>query len=340
MEAVIAVDFGATNLRAALVQRDGTLLAHHHLATGAQDGVIPVIERIARLVEQVARETQIDRSVPVGVVAPGPLEPATGIVLFAPNLVGWRQIPLRKLLEERLERRVVLGNDGNGAALGEVLFGAAKGCRHLIHIMLGTGVGGGIISHGQLIEGVRGLGTEVGHTPVDPNGPRCHCGGIGCIEAFIGGWALARDAEALLRSGRSDYLRELVGEEPVTAAHLVAAAQAGDEVALAVLQHAAKALAVGLACLVNVFNPELIVIGGGVAQAGDLIVQPIRQWLPVYAIPYLAERVEIRPSALGENTGLYGAAARAFLASETSGSEIRLPKRERENPRGSTAHLS
>lgn len=325
MDAVIAVDFGATNLRAALVRRDGTLVHHHTTATGARDGVLAVVERIVRLVDQVAAEAGVDRSVPVGVVAPGPLEPASGVVLFAPNLVGWQHVPLRRLLEERLGRRVVLGNDGNGAALGEALFGAAKGCRHLIHIMLGTGVGGGIISHGQLVEGVRGLGTEVGHVPVDPNGPRCHCGGVGCIEAYIGGWALARDGEALISSGRSEFLRELAGDGPVTAAHVVEAAQQGDAGARAILEGAARALAAGLAGLVNVFNPQLIVIGGGVARAGDLLLEPLRRWLPVYAIHYIAEHVEVRRSALGDDTGLYGAAARAFLAGEGAGAEIRLP---------------
>ncbi|MCX7623762.1 MAG: ROK family protein [Thermomicrobium sp.] len=325
MDAVLAVDFGATNLRAAVVRRDGTLLHHRQTVTGARDGVVAVVERIVRLVEQVASEAGLDRSVPVGVVAPGPLEPATGVVLFAPNLVGWQHVPLRQLLEERLGRRVVLGNDGNGAALGEVLFGAAKGCRHLVHVMLGTGVGGGVISHGQLVEGLRGLGTEVGHVPVDPDGPRCHCGGVGCIEAYAGGWALARDGEALVSSGRSEVLRELAGDGPVTAAHVVEAARAGDAGALAILEGAARALAAGLAGLVNVFDPELIVFGGGVARAGELLLAPFRRWLPVYAIHYIVEHVEVRLSALGDDTGLYGAAARAFLANGGTGAEIRLP---------------
>jgi glucokinase len=325
MDAVLAVDFGATNLRAALVRRDGTLAFHRQTATGARDGVVAVVERIVRLVDEVAADAGVDRAVPVGVVAPGPLEPATGVVLFAPNLVGWQRVPLRRMLEERLGRRVVLGNDGNGAALGEALFGAAKGCRHLVHLMLGTGVGGGVIAHGQLIEGVRGLGTEVGHVPVDPTGPRCHCGGVGCVEAYIGGWALARDGEALRNSGRSELLRELAGDGPVTAAHVVEAARAGDAGARAILEQAARALAVGLAGLVNVFDPEMIVIGGGVARAGELLLDPLRRWLPVYAIHYIVEHTELRLSALGDDTGLYGAAARAFLASEHAGAEIRLP---------------
>lgn len=325
MDVVIAVDFGATNLRAALVHRDGSLACHRSMATGARDGVAAVVDRIVQIVEQVAHEAGVDRSVPVGIVAPGPLEPASGVVLFAPNLVGWQQVPLRRLLEERLGRRIVLGNDGNGAALGEALFGAAQGCRHLIHVMLGTGVGGGVIAHGRLIEGVRGLGTEVGHVPVDPEGPRCHCGGIGCVEAYIGGWALARDGEALLASGRSAVLREQVGAGPVTAAHVVEAAERGDAGACAILEGAARALAVGLAGLVNVFDPELIVIGGGVARAGELILEPLRRWLSVYAIHYIVEHLEIRRSALGDETGLYGAAARAFLAGEGPGVEICLP---------------
>ncbi len=313
--AAIAIDFGGTNLRAALVTADGAILHRVNTPTRVEEGVQPVIDRMVNLAEQVISASGADPEVPVGVVAPGPLDPDEGVIYFGPNLPGWRNVPLRAILAERLGRRIVIGNDGNGAALGEAIFGAARGCRHLIHLMIGTGLGSGIIAHGQLIEGYRGLGAEVGHLPVDPYGPRCHCGGVGCLEAYVSGWALARDGEALAHSGRSEAIRRAAGGGPVTAEMVTEAAQAGDEAARSVFESAGRALAVGLAGLVNVFNPEMIVIGGGVARAGDLLLEPLRRWLRYYAITYIVGTVRVLPSALGDNAGVYGAAARAFLAS-------------------------
>lgn len=325
LPAAIAIDFGGTNLRAALVTAEGSLLHHVSTLTRVEEGVEPVVERMVALAEQVIAASGAGPEIPVGVVAPGPLDPDEGIIYFGPNLPGWRNVPLRAMLAERLGRRIVIGNDGNGAALGEAMFGAARGCRHLIHVMIGTGFGSGIISHGQLIEGHRGLGAEVGHLPVDPDGPRCHCGGIGCLEAYVSGWAIARDGEALAHSGRSEAIRRAAAGGPVTAELVAQAAQEGDEAARSVFENAGRALAVGLAGLVNVFNPELIVIGGGVAQVGNLLLDPLRRWLPHYAIKYIVDDVRILLSALGTDAGIYGAAARAFLvAGESFTGAVRL----------------
>lgn len=315
-DTAIAVDLGGTNVRAALVGRDGSIRHLVARSTRAEEGVEAVIDRITALVGEVIAYESPPPAVSVGVVAPGPLNPSTGVVYFGPNLPGWHDVPLRDILQRRLQRTVVVGNDGNSAALGEAMFGAATHTRHLIYLALGTGVGGGIVSHGMLIEGTRGLGGEVGHIPVDPAGPRCTCGGIGCVEAYAGGWAIARDGEMLVHSGRSRAIRDAAGDGPITAKAVATAAHANDPAARAVFERAGRALGMGLAGLVNVFNPEMIVIGGGLAKAGDLIMDPMREALSLYAMVPISEDVSIRPSALGQHTGIFGAAARVFYVED------------------------
>jgi glucokinase len=241
------------------------------------------------------------------------------VIFFGPNLPGWHNVPLREILSGRLNRRVALGNDANCAALGEAHFGAARGARHVIYVALGTGVGGGVIAHGQLIEGWHGLGGELGHISVDPSGPHCHCGGIGCIESYAGGWAIARDGALLARSGRSDEIARRAAGNEVTAEIVAEAANAGDHEARAVFDRAGLALAVGLGGLVNVFNPEMIVVGGGLAESGDLILRPLEEALPRYCMRQIYPDVRILRSALGTHTGIYGAAARVFYAQEVVG---------------------
>ena len=317
-ESAIAVDLGGTNIRAALVGRDGTLQEVVTRRTGATEGPEAVIDRIVALVSEVVNRARPAPDIKVGVVAPGPLNPFTGVVYFGPNLPGWHDVPLRDILQQRLNRDVVIGNDANSAALGEVMFGAARQVRHLVYLALGTGVGGGIVSHGHLIEGVRGVGGEVGHVSIDPSGPRCHCGGIGCVEAYVGGWAVARDGEMLVRSGRTAAIEAAARGGPITAEVVAEAARSGDEPARGIFQRAGQALAVGVAGLVNIFNPEMIVIGGGLAEVEGLLLDPLRENLPRYAMAQIYPDAEIRRSALGGNTGLFGAAARVFYHDQTS----------------------
>jgi len=313
-KSALAVDLGGTNIRAALVTNSGVIRYHVAQPTNAPDGVDIVIDRIVSLLDDVIARERVEPDVPVGIAAPGPLNPHIGVFLFAPNLPGFHDVPLRDILSGRLSRPVMLANDGNAAALGEVSFGTAQHHHHAIYIALGTGVGGGIVANGQLIDGIHGLGSEVGHIPVDITGPRCHCGGIGCIEAYAGGWAIARDGELLVRSERSVAIREAALDGPITAEAVATAAQQGDTAARAVFERAAQALGVGLAGLVNVFNPEIIVIGGGLAAAGDLIFDTVRDTITRYAMRQISPDVSVVPSALGTRTGILGAAALVFQA--------------------------
>jgi len=315
-ELAIAVDLGGTNIRAALVDGSGTIRHLVSRPTLGQEGPEAVLDRIAVLVGEVVAHEKPGPDVEVGVVVPGTVDPDDGIVYYGPNIRDWHDIQLRDILADSLNRTVLIGNDANAAALGEARFGSGKRVQHLIYIGLGTGVGGGVISGGQLISGKRGFGGELGHVAIDPNGPRCTCGGIGCVEAYASGWAIVRDGELLVQSLRSETLARMAKNGPVTPMMVSQAAEAGDPAAIAIYDRAARALAAGLGGLVNIFNPEVIVIGGGVAKAGDLIFKPLREALPSYTMPSIYEGVTIRESSLEIHTGIYGAAALVFHARE------------------------
>jgi glucokinase len=316
-DVAFAIDLGGTNIRGAMVTREGEIRHFRTVRTAVRGGVYAIVDQIVELAEDVFVEYGSRLTAGVGVVAPGPLEPKAGIVRFAPNLPGWENVPLAKLLEDRLQIPVVLGNDGNCAALGESMFGAGKDVDNLIYLALGTGLGAGIIHQGQLIEGVAGVGGEVGHVSIDPNGSRCTCGGIGCMEAYIGGWAIARHGEMAVHSERSSLIREIAGDERITAEIVAQAAEQGDRAAIDIFARGGRALAVGIGGLVNVFNPELIVIGGGLARAGDFILEPFRASLPHYTMVPIYQHVAVVPSALETNTGVYGAAANVFYQQPT-----------------------
>jgi glucokinase len=309
---VIAVDLGGTNIRVAVIGESGEMKHRTRAATRAEDGPEAVIRRIGTLVEQVVGEARIDGDLPVGVASPGPLNPRTGVVHYTPNLPGWRDVPFVELLTGQIGRRVTLANDGNCAALGEARFGSAKGVRNLVYLALGTGIGGGIISEGVLIDGKHGLGAEVGHMTVALDGPRCTCGSIGCLEAFASGWAIRREAEAVATTADGDKMRELAGTGEIHAGIVAKAAQEGDLAARMILERAGRALGAAIGSFINLFNPEMIVIGGGVAVLGDLLMEPARRAIPAHSFIDMRADTELTYSALGHDTGIYGAAALAF----------------------------
>ena len=261
----IAVDLGGTNLRCSIIDEAGAVLYGASRTTDAQDGVDAVIQRIADMVLSASREIELDSSVAVGVAAPGPLDSQTGIVRYAPNLPGWDEVPLRDRLEALTERSVAIGNDANMQALGEYHFGVARDVSDLVYVALGTGFGGGVISHGQLVGGVSSLGGELGHTTIDMLGPRCTCGSLGCVESYCSGWAIARDGQALADSGRSAVLAAIAAQRRIAARDVSEAASAGDCAAMEIISMAGRALGAALGNFVNIFNPEMIVIGGGLA---------------------------------------------------------------------------
>ncbi|MBA3336923.1 MAG: ROK family protein [Chloroflexia bacterium] len=309
---VIAVDLGGTHIRVAVVCADGLLTNRRSIPTGSVDGPAIVIQRIVDLVDSVASEAGIALEIPVGVSSPGPLDPRTGEVLFTPNLAGWRNVQLGEQLRAGTGRPVSVANDGNCAVLGERRFGVGAGCTDLVYLALGTGVGGGVISGGRLIDGVRGFGAELGHVVVALDGPVCTCGSVGCLESFVGGWAIGRDGALMATTRDGEAIRRAAKGKLITGDVVAKAAATGDAVALAILARAGRALGAAIGAFVNVFNPEIVVIGGGVAAIGESLLDPA--WKTVTSHSFHAHRtcVRLELSALGDDTSLYGAGALAM----------------------------
>lgn len=309
---VLAVDLGGTNVRAAAVMADGQVVARRQTLTQPQAGLAPVLDRIAEVVEGAAAEAGLAADTPLGIAMPGTVNPHTGMVGMAPNL-GWRDVPIRNLLRERLGRPVAIGNDVNAGALGEWRYGAGRGTRNFIYLACGTGVGGGVIVDGQLLLGKEGLAVEAGHMVVAIDGPRCHCGGKGCLEAIAGGWAIEEAAQALLNQGIPSLLTDLMAErdERLSGALINYAAEQDDGLAIEVLHRAGRALGFAVASLIHLFDPEAVAIGGGVVAAGQFFLRPMREAIDEHLIPQYRPGLRVVPSELGQDAGLLGAAVMA-----------------------------
>jgi len=249
----------------------------------------------------------------VGVGAPGPLDTKRGIVLLTPNL-GWVNMPLRQLIHDRLGLPAALDNDANCAVLGEWWVGAARGARHAIGITIGTGIGGGLIIDGQLYHGASDVAGEIGHTTIDTEGRRCKCGNYGCLEAYASGPNIALRAVEELEAGAESRLRALVDGDlaKVTAQTVYQAAADGDELALEVVNDTAKFLGVGIGNLLNVLNPDVVVVCGGVTLAGDHLFEPLRREVARRAFKPAVNACRIVPGELAGTAGVYGA-AKIFL---------------------------
>ena len=308
----LAVDLGGTNVRAAAVTAAGEIVARRQVRTDAHAGLDEVLARVAQAVAGVADEMGLAADAPVGVALPGAIDPFTGFLSVAPNL-GWEQLPIRDLFAARLGRPIALGNDVNAGALGEWRYGAGRGMRHFVFIACGTGVGGGVIVDGQLLLGRTGLAAEVGHMVVVLDGPTCHCGGHGCLEAFAGGWAIEEAAQGLLDQGIPSALTELMEErgERLSGSLINYAAQHEDGLAIEVLARAGRALGFAVASLAHLFNPEGIAIGGGVISAGPFLFEPMQEAIDEQLLAGFGTDLQIGPSLLGQDTGLLGAAVLA-----------------------------
>ena len=312
----LAVDIGGTKILTALVREDGTVVARARVDTPGR-GVEPVLHAVVTTVGEVMRgaATARDQVVAVGVGAPGPMNPETGVVYDPPNMEGWHDVPLGTLLGDRLDMRVFIENDANAAAVGEWWVGAGRGVSDLIYITVSTGIGGGIIIGDRLHHGVSGTAGEVGHMTIDLHGPPCPCGrGNGHLEVLASGTAIARMARETVEAGRRSALLEMAGGRPeaITAEMVDAAAREGDEVAVEMFTRAATSLGVGMANLLNLFNPQRIVIGGGVSKAGELLFAPVRRVATARAFERPARDAQIVSAALGDDVGAVGAAAVAF----------------------------
>ena len=309
MSLTIGIDVGGTKVAGGVVDETGTILAKHRVSTPARDAEATT-ESIVAVIETLRAQHEVEA---VGVAIAGFVDATRSIVYFAPNLLGWRDGPLRVEIEKRVGLPAVVENDANAAAWGEARFGAAHGEQFIVCVTLGTGVGGGIIAGGELFRGGYGVGAEIGHIQMVENGRLCGCGQRGCWEQYASGGALVRDARERAAEAREDAQLLLgLGDgtpEGITGEHVTVAGHAGDPVAVAAFDGLGHWVGQGLADLAAVLDPECFVLGGGVSEAGDLLLAPTRasfeQLLTGHGRRPLARVLSAR---LGNDAGVVGAA--------------------------------
>jgi glucokinase len=311
---VCAVDLGGTNLRAAVIDRDGEIHERTKRATPGDGSAAGIVKAIGEAVLACEDKSAAPGKgiAAVSVVVPGTTQVETGVVTRAPNIPCLNGYALAPALEELLQRPVLLENDANAAAVGEAWQGAARDCPTIICVTLGTGVGGGIILNGELWRGIDGSAGELGHVSVEPFGcVRCRCGNVGCLEVYASATAIVRMATEELASGQESSLHA----EHLTAEMVYRSGVEGDELALQVFRRMGTYLGIGLASFINIFNPEAVVVGGGVAAGWDLFEKFARDEVSRRAFPISAKRARIVRAACGDDAGILGAARLAFLRS-------------------------
>jgi len=319
---VFAADLGGTHLRAATVDQSGLIhfrLKHNTPRADSADAIVHALVQAVRQCEKQSRESAVDAGGvirAVSVVVPGTVNVEEGTVVKAPNLPSLNGFRLTAALTEALQLPAVLENDANAAAVGEMWQGAGRGRRTIVCVTLGTGVGGGIILDGKLWRGVDGAAAEIGHMCVDPfGGVACGCGSRGCLEVYASATAIVRMA----REASPRYPDSLLSVSPdVTSEAIYAAGMEGDELALEVFRRMGVYLGIGLANLINIVNPEMIVIGGGVVNGWALFKKHMHQQVAERAFPLLAARVKIVRGECGDDAGLLGAARLAFTDANDS----------------------
>lgn len=329
---VVGVDLGGTQIRSAVL-RGATLLSRVSLLTGEQPSPDRVVPRMIQAVEQSLSEAGVtlEQIAGLGIGAPGPLNGHTGVVFCPPNLPGWYDVPLVSLFQKHFNIPIFLENDANAAALGEQMFGAGRGSQEIVYITISTGIGGGVITSGKILRGLIGTAAELGHMTVDLHGPRCNCGNIGCLESITSGTAIAHRANERIALGQAENLLtfalthqppEPATDTPFDVAHaspmhvnartVALAAEAGIPEARAIIAEAAEALGAGLVNIAHIFNPEIIILGGGVSQIGAPLLDPARRIFQERTMRVPRDAARIVMAKLGSDAGLVGAGALVY----------------------------
>ncbi len=311
----IGVDLGGTNIRAGIVDAGGRILSRIENSTSVQNGKDTVIERLIEGIKSLkddARSKALEVSV-IGLGAPGIISVEKGIIAISPNLPDWVNVPLRDIVEEKSGIHVVLENDTNAWAFGEKWVGEGRGLQDFIMITLGTGVGGGIIHKGEILHGADGMAGEIGHMTVNPEGPKCGCGNNGCLEVYASARGITDRAIRAIESGGETKLREITEGNiyKINSEMVYQAAKEGDSLARDIIREMGRYLGIGIASLINIFNPEGIIIGGGVKDAWDLFIEPLKKEVHVRAFSIPAEKARIIRSTISDG-GILGAAGIAL----------------------------
>ena len=314
MKLFIGCDLGGTNIKAGIVDVfEGKVLASKSVKTLAREGHDAVIKRIAESIQNLVQEQLIDWAEigGIGVSAPGLLDLDKGTTVFLPNLPGhWRDIPLRSSLETYLSKPVYLLNDVRAITFGEWTFGAGRGVENMVCFAIGTGVGGGVVVNNQLVLSMGGTAGELGHISVDLNGPQCGCGSFGCVEVFASGPAITAMGVKAVIQGLTTSIGSMVGHDlnKISPRVLAKAARAGDEVAQSIWDTAGYHLGVGVCNVALAVGPQKVVICGGVAAAGDLLLNPIRRAIKERMFVMPSDQIEVILGTLGNDAGIIGTA--------------------------------
>ncbi len=312
----IGIDLGGTNIAGILINKKGDILAKKRRKTLVQEGEDKVIAQIIGCINDLLKEGKIlgissKELLGIGVGAPGPLNRRKGEIYHPPNLPGWENVSLMRILKDKLGIPVFIENDANATALGEWWLGAGRNVNNLILLTLGTGIGGGIIIEGEVYHGFRDMGAELGHIVIKEGGMICGCGIRGCLEAYASATGVVKRTRAAMKQGYKTILKNLIKDNPegLTCELVFRAAREKDPLALWLIEETGRYLGVGIGSLVNVLNPEMVILSGGMIKAGDLLLNPVRRFVKLFSIKAIIEKVEIVLGDLGDEAGAIGAAA-------------------------------
>ena len=304
---IVGIDIGGTKLATVVADGTGTILKKIRKPTWAERGPHHAVECLLEMVEQTIRLAELKREniSGIGVSCGGPLDTKTGVVYSPPNLPGWDAFPLKESIEAEFHVPTIIENDANASALAEWRFGGGRGYNYVLYMTMSTGIGGGIVANGQIYHGANDSAGEVGHQILLPDGPLCGCGQRGCLEALCSGPAIARRAREVIREQPNTAILKLADGEiaQVKSEHVLEAARTGDSLAMSLMEETGYYMGWGIANLVNILNPEIVLIGTIAVAAGDLLLDPIRRTVADMAMQRPAEAVKIMPADLGDAVG-------------------------------------
>ncbi len=311
----IGIDVGGSKIEVALVNSSGLLHDRLRVPTDSKKGYEAILKQITETIHQLCEKNGDAVPSAVGIGIPGQISRSSGIVHYAPNL-NWHEVKLEDDLSAMLHKHVRICNDVRAATWGEWLYGAGRNCDDLVCIFIGTGIGGGIVSDGRMLAGCNNTAGEIGHMTIDLHGPECHCGNKGCFEALAGGWAVARDAQAMVSTDKKGgkILLAIAGNEinKITAKTVAEAARKNDALAKKIVDNLADALIAGATALVNAFGPCRLILGGGIMEGMPQLLGRIEKGVKKYALKAATENLKVLPAKLHNDSGVIGAAAFAL----------------------------
>ncbi len=305
----VGIDIGGTNITVALVTKRGEIVRMNRFPTRPKEGKTKTINRTLKAIDEIMKGIPLNSIEGIGIGVAGDIDQERGIVRFSPNL-SWKNVPMVRLIKKKFNLRVVVDNDANAAAWGAYVLEDRRKTKNLLCITLGTGVGGGLILNGKIYHGASGSAGEIGHMTLNPQGERCKCGNHGCLETYIGSSYIVKKAITEIRKGEKSLIKKIAGGNlnRVTSETIQAAALKGDKLARGIWKEAGEYLGIVLSGVINLLNPGLIVFGGGVAEAGELIFRPMMAEIRKRTFSFPYKKVKFIRTKLGQQLGVIGAA--------------------------------